>query len=826
MAVNMGEAVGYLDLDISKFKSSLNEAQQQAESATKSMAEAAGKNLQSAGKSITAAGSALTKNVTVPIIAAGTAAVKTTADFDAAMSKVSAVSGATGDQLQALRDKAKEMGEKTKFSATESAQAFNYMAMAGWKTEEMLQGIDGIMALSAADGLDLATTSDIVTDALTAFGLSASDSTHFADVLAQASRNANTNVSMLGESFKYVAPVAGSLGYSVEDVSVALGLMANSGIKASQAGTSLRQALSQLIDPTDKVEAVMEAYDISLFDAEGQSKSLMEVMEDLRDRFGGITVDMEKATEAAEQGDEAWEAYANSLPLSDQEKMSALVKMFGTRAMPAMLSIINASETDFEKLSNAISNADGTAQEMADTMLNNLNGQLTLLKSALEGLMISLGELLMPLIRQVVSWIQQLVDKLNSLDDEQKQTLLRIAAIVAAVGPALLVIGKLIVSIGKVISAGAKIVKLVAKLGPALKTLVTAISGVNAAAVAAAAVVAALVAAFVTLWQTNEDFRNKVLAIWQVVVDKFREAGQKITDALNSLGFNFKDIIDVLWSAWEGLCDFIGPVFIGVIQTISTVIQGVVDVVVGVVQIITGVLKGFKDGDWSLFLEGIVTMLDGCIQLLIAPWVFLFSTIGGYLEKFGTSWDEVWQGIADFFYNIWDGIVSFFTVTIPTKFDNLKNLFTQTFDKIKEHISNVVEWLKHIFDFKWELPAIKLPHFSIKGDFSLNPPKVPSISVDWYRKAMDSGMILTSPTLFGYDAASGRFMGGGEAGSETVVGTNSLMGMIAKTVATAVEGVTSQMGGDIIIPVYVGGDMLDTYVVTATDRKNYRSGGR
>ena len=209
-----------------------------------------GKTLENVGGKMTAVGSSLTRNVTAPIVAIGTAAVKTTADFDASMSQVAAVSGATGKDFDDLREKAREMGAKTKFSASEAADAMNYMAMAGWKTGDMLDGIEGIMNLAAASGEDLATTSDIVTDVLTAFGMSAEDSGHFADVLASASSNANTNVSMLSESFKYAAPVAGALGMSAEDTSIALGLMANAGIKASQSGTSLRTGLTNLAKPT------------------------------------------------------------------------------------------------------------------------------------------------------------------------------------------------------------------------------------------------------------------------------------------------------------------------------------------------------------------------------------------------------------------------------------------------------------------------------------------------------------------------------------------------------------------------------------------------
>ena len=265
--------------------------------------------------------------VTAGVTALGTIAVKTGADFDSAMSKVAAVSGATGSEMDALREKTREMGSKTKFSASEAADAMNYMAMAGWKTNDMLSGIEGIMNLAAASGEDLASTSDIVTDALTAFGLSASDSGHFADILAAASSNANTNVSMMGETFKYAAPVLGSLGYSAEDSAIAIGLMANAGIKSSQAGTALRSAITNLAKPTDTVASAMEQYGISLTDSSGKMYSLRELMEQLRQKLGG---------------------------LSEAEQAQAAASLFGKEAMSGMLAIINGSPADFEKLSNAI----------------------------------------------------------------------------------------------------------------------------------------------------------------------------------------------------------------------------------------------------------------------------------------------------------------------------------------------------------------------------------------------------------------------------------------------------------------------------------------
>lgn len=329
--------------------------------------------------------------VSAAIGAGATASVKVGSSFESAMSKVSAISGSTGDELQSLTDKAKEMGASTKFSASESAEALQYMAMAGWDTESMLDGISGIMSLAAADGLDLATTSDIVTDALTAFGLKASDSTHFADVLAKASSSANTNVSMLGESFKYVAPLAGTMGYSVEDVSLALGLMANASVKGSMAGTSLKTALANLSSPTEQMAMVMDEYGISISDAEGNSLPLIDVLKQLREKFGG---------------------------LSETEQTAAASTLFGKEAMSGMLAIINASDSDFKNLTENINNADGAAQSMADTMQDNLQGQITILKSSLEGLGIeiysSMSEPLTEAAVEAQNYVNRLTESFQS----------------------------------------------------------------------------------------------------------------------------------------------------------------------------------------------------------------------------------------------------------------------------------------------------------------------------------------------------------------------------------------------------------------------------
>ena len=316
----------------------------------------------------------------------GGAAIKIGSDFESGMSKVAAISGASGQELEKLTEKAKEMGSTTKFSATESAAAFEYMAMAGWKTEDMRNGIEGIMSLAAASGEDLATTSDIVTDALTAFGMKASDAGHFSDVLAQASSNANTNVGMMGETFKYVAPVAGALGYTAEDTALAIGLMANAGIKGSSAGTALRSMMSRLTKPTKEVQNAMNRLGISLTDDNGKMKSLNEVMTDLRNGFNGLS-----EAEAAE--------LASSLA--------------GQEAMSGLLAIVNASDDDFKKLERSIYNCDGAAARMAETMSDNLQGQITILKSGVEGLAISLYENMQAPCMEIVKTAQEMIQELQ-----------------------------------------------------------------------------------------------------------------------------------------------------------------------------------------------------------------------------------------------------------------------------------------------------------------------------------------------------------------------------------------------------------------------------
>lgn len=312
--------------------------------------------------------------------------VRKAAEFEAQMSTVEAISGATADEMKRLSDEAKRMGATTQFTAVEAGKALEYMAMAGWKTDQMLGGLPGIMNLAAASGEDLGQVSDIVTDALTAFNMTADQAGRFADVLAQASSNSNTNVAMMGATFQKVAPVAGALGYSVEDVSLAIGLMANASIKSEVAGTSLKTALANMAKPTKQMKEYMDKYGISLTNADGSMKSLREVVDNLRSSLGG---------------------------LSETEQVAAATAIFGKESFAGMLAIVNASEADFQKLSDSVNNSAGAAERMAQIKLDNFQGKVTLLQSAVEGLQIALGDALLPTFTEGAEKAAELISKLT-----------------------------------------------------------------------------------------------------------------------------------------------------------------------------------------------------------------------------------------------------------------------------------------------------------------------------------------------------------------------------------------------------------------------------
>ena len=689
-----------LQREIVETEEELRRLQQEAATTSTALSkiDVAGQKMEAVGNSIAGAGKKM-MGVTTVIGGVGVAAVKTAADFDSAMSQVAAVSGATGKDFDALRSKAREMGSKTKFSATEAAEAMNYMAMAGWKTEDMLGGIEGVMNLAAASGEDLATTSDIVTDALTAFGLSAKDSGHFADILAAASSNANTNVSMMGETFKYCAPIAGALGFSAEDTAEAIGLMANAGIKSSQAGTALRTIMNNLAGDVKISGKAIGDVTIATTNADGSMRDLSDILADCRTAFSGLT---------------------------ESEKAQAAESLVGKNAMSGFLALMNAGEGDIEKLSSAIDNCDGSAEKMAMTMQDNLAGQLTILKSQLQELAISFGDILMPAIRSIVSKLQGFVDKLNGMDEGTKRTIVTIALLVASIGPLLIIIGTTISKIGVAMQGFVKLANGVSKLKVAIQggtgvlgKLGAALGGVSAPVLAVVAVIAVLVAAFVHLWRTNEGFRDAIIGTWNRIKDTISGFCQGIVDRLNALGFQFTDIVDVLKTVWDGFCQILAPIFEGVFNHIANILSTVTGVITGILDVFIGIFTGNWSQAWTGVKEIFSSIWDGISSFFTNILNVIKGVADVVLGWFGTSWNEVWTNIKTFFEGIWNGIVSFFTgiwetiknvvqtgvmligsileaavdiITLPFRFiwENCKEIIIAVWDAIKSKVTTVI----------------------------------------------------------------------------------------------------------------------------------------
>jgi TP901 family phage tail tape measure protein len=813
---------------------------------------AKGEKLKTVGDNVTNVGKKFMP-VTLGVVGLGTAAVKTAADFDSAMSKVAAVSGATGSDLEALRDKAREMGEKTKFSASEAAEAMNYMAMAGWKTEDMLSGIEGVMNLAAASGEDLATTSDIVTDALTAFGLTAKDSGHFADILAAASSNANTNVSMMGETFKYCAPIAGALGFSAEDTAEAIGLMANAGIKGSQAGTALRTIMNNLSGEVKICGSSIGEVTVATTNADGSMRDLSDILADCRTAFSG---------------------------LSESEKAAAAESLVGKNAMSGFLALMNAGEADINKLSSAIDNCDGSAASMAETMNDNLAGQLQILKSQLEELAISFGELLMPAIRTIVGWIQKFVDWLNSMDEGTRKVIVTIALVAAAIGPILIIVGKVISAVGTIMT-----------LVPKLAGVINAAKGVFAAfnAVCAAnpyvliiAAIVALVAAFIYLWNNCEEFRQFwidlwesikeiAIAVWEALKAFFQAAWEAIKTTATTVWNAIKDFFS---SLWEGIKN----IFITVVNAISTFLTTAWNAIKNTVTTVFNAIKTFFTTVWNGIKSVITTVVNAISTFLSTAWNGIKTAITTVLNAIKTAVTTVWNGIKNTITTIVNAIKN----AVTTAWNNIKsavsnaanaiktgvtNAFNAMLNGIKNICGNIYGTVKGGFDkainfvknlasqaFQWGADFIggivngiksmigkvgdavssvadkirSFLHFSVPDEGPLTDYEswMPDF-IDGLAKGIEKsrGMIENAMNGVTSDltitprvmAAQGGYFGSAASSGDLISGINTALN-------TALAG--GGAAGDIVIPVYIGGDMIDEIVVTAQQRMNLRSGGR
>ena len=814
---------------------------------------ATGEKLQTVGDTISGVGTKLLP-VTGAVVAAGTASVKTAADFESAMSKVSAVSGATGSDLDALSAKAREMGSKTKFSASEAAEAMNYMAMAGWKTEDMLGGIEGVMNLAAASGEDLATTSDIVTDALTAFGLSASDSGHFADVLAAASSNANTNVSMMGETFKYCAPIAGSLGFSVEDTAEAIGLMANAGIKSTQAGTSLRTIMTNLSGDVKICGSSIGEVTVATTNADGSMRDLSDILADCRTAFAGLT---------------------------ESEKASAAESLVGKNAMSGFLALMNASDADVEKLSGAIDGCNGAAQSMADTMNDNLEGQLTILKSQLQELAISFGEILLPAVKNIVSFLQGFIDVLNSMPDGVKETIVTIALIAAAIGPVLIIVGKVISAVGTIMT----IIPKLAGVINAAKGVIAAFNAVCAANpyVLIIAAIIALVAAFIYLWNNCDEFRQFWIDLWNGIKDLAVEVWEFLKEFFTAAWEAIKSTAETVWNAiatfFTGLWEGIKNTFTTVVNAISSFLQTAWTTIQTVATTIWTGISTFFSTIWNGIKTVVTTVVTAISTFIQTAWTTIQTTITTILTAIQTVFTTIWNaiksavttvvnGIATTISTVWNNIKNTVTSVMNTLKTAVSNAFSSMWSGIKSTISGIYNTIKGGFDnavnfiknlasnaFSWGADivngiingiksaigalknAVSNIAETIKSYLHFSVPDVGPLTdyEDWmpdFMKGLANGIdksksmvadamkgvasdMVVNPQV---NASQMALAGGGSVSS-------SDMGSFVTAIRDAVSSV-SGTSGDIVIPVYLGGTMLDEVIVNAQQRANLRSGGR
>jgi TP901 family phage tail tape measure protein len=648
--------------------------------------------------------------------------------FDSSMSQVAAVSGATADELDQLRNKAKEMGSTTKFTASEAADAFNYMSMAGWKTEDMLSGIDGVLNLAAASGSDLATTSDIVTDALTAMGYSAGDAGRLADVMAAASSNANTNVEMMGQTFQYAAPIVGALGYNMEDTAVAIGLMANAGIKADKAGTALRSVLTRLSAPPKECATEMEKLGLSMTDSEGKMKSLDQIMNDLRKAFSNLSEteqtaaakhlagaeamsgllaivnaapeDYNKLTDAVanagfsiddinkslEDSGIQWENYSDKVWLANggieglADEIIYNVDKIGTSTEELQKYLeteydMNADDAAkaIEAVTTAMENSQGAAERMAETMLDNLGGDMTLLSSKLEGVQLAIYEKFEPALRKGVEVLDKLLDVVQFVVDHSTEFIAALTGMATAIGAYIAYTTAL-----KVMENGWKSLTIVTKAQAAAQAALNAVMSLNPIGLVIAAI-AGLVAAFVVLWNKSEKFRNFWINLWE----KIKAAAEPIIEGIVT---NFTAAWDKIKAAWSAVSGFF---------------KGIWNAVKNVYSNTKNFFKDQFEGAWN-GIKAVWGAVSGFFKGIYDNIKNAFSSVGSFFkDKFqaaANNTKSAFSTIGDFFKGVWDNIKNVFSKA----WKNIANVVQVGLKLIVELIKGYFSLITLPFRFIWE----------------------------------------------------------------------------------------------------------------------------
>ena len=653
--------------------------------------------MRQAGEKISSVGKKLTVGLTVPITALAVASGKTAMDFQSSMNQVAATMGMTSEEIangsedfKKLENAAKDMGKTTQFSASQAAEALNYMALAGYDVDKSVSTLPSVLNLAAAGGMDLATASDMVTDSMSALGEMAGTTESFVDKMAKTSQKSNTSVAQLGEAILTVGGTAKVLAGGTTEMNTALGILADNGVKGAEGGTALRNVILSLSAPTDKAAKKMQELGLEVFDAQGNMRPLNDIFKDLDSTLSTMT-----------QG----------------EQTQVLNSIFNKVDLKSVNALLANSGERFNELSGYINDADGAASKMAETMNSGAQGAITKMKSALEGVGITIGERFLPYIEKGANFVSKLCEGFQNLSPEMQNTILIIAGLLAAIGPVLVVLGTLISFVGKVGFAFATMSPIITNAGGVVAFLSSGISGligvmasVLGPIIAVVSVIGVFVAAIVKAYNENENFRNKV-----------NEVFSQIQSIISNVMSIVKDIISTAW---------------------------------GLIKVV-----------WN----------NGLSQILALAASILTSIVGFFTSKLNTATSVVKTAIS-LIKAIFSGDFQGAANIVNTVLQKIVNGFNEKMENAKDKVNNAIQKIKSFFNFSWSLPKLKLPHISISGKFSLNPPSVPKFGIEWYK----NGGIMTNPTMFGFNPMSGKAMVGGEAGPEAILPLSKIPELMEK----------------------------------------------